>query len=203
MTWSGRGVRQSRRRFIRRRLCPDVLGENTDHQPFINRSLVEDIGCDALDRVPQRQELRLPCDALGTFYASEFIDGGVTDLALDGHIAVQHREPEREAFVVVSYYSVSRQRHRTASSKRQKENCEERARGADHSPNAPTRQKLAEAKARLGPSYPVQPLAMLAIIATSIDRRSATIARAPGSTSRLRSAREGRQGGSIAEQPAS
>ena len=130
MTWSGRGVRQSRRRFIRRRLCPDVLGENTDHQPFINRSLVEDIGCDALDRVPQRQELRLPCDALGTFYASELIDGGVTDLALDGHVAVQHREPEREAFVVVSYYSVSRQRHRTASSKRQKENCEERARGA-------------------------------------------------------------------------
>jgi hypothetical protein len=60
--------------------------------------------------------LRLPRDALGALYASKFIHGGITDLTLDGNAIVEHREPEREAFVVVSYYSVSRQRHQAASS---------------------------------------------------------------------------------------
>ena len=36
------------------------------------------------------------------FTPAEFVHGGVTDLAFDGNAVVEHREPEREAFVVVS-----------------------------------------------------------------------------------------------------
>ena len=79
-----------------------MLGEYPDDLAFDARPFVENIGCDALDGIPQRQELRLPCDALRALYASEFVHGGITDLALDRIGVVQHGEPERQAFVVVS-----------------------------------------------------------------------------------------------------
>src|SRR5260370_21674898 len=90
----------------------DMLGEYPDHRAFDGRAGVEQIGCDALDGIPQSQKLRLPRNARRTPDAGELVHRRVADLAVDGVVAVLHRKSERQAFGVISDNFATRQRHR-------------------------------------------------------------------------------------------
>src|SRR5918995_399117 len=107
--------RQTDVRASRARLFSDVLGEYPDDIALHDRCRVEHVGCDALDGISQRHKLRLPGQAFGPLDAGKLVHGGVTDLAFDGLVPIQHGELERQSLVVVSYNSAPGQRHRTTN----------------------------------------------------------------------------------------
>src|SRR3954468_21909513 len=127
----------------------NVLCEYPDDAAFDDGHLVEHVGCNALDGIPQRQELRLPGHAFCSFGAGQFVHRGIADLALDHIGGVQHGEPERQAFGVMPNNSVPGQRHQRASFGRLASKDEmPRRSSADVLPNASTGQKLAEPAAK-------------------------------------------------------
>src|SRR3954451_13120301 len=64
-------------------LSRDVLGEDPHHVALDGRRRIEHVGGDALDRVAQRRDLRLPCKAFSSLDAGQFIHRSVADLAFD------------------------------------------------------------------------------------------------------------------------
>ena len=90
-------------RGIRRELgtALQIPRENANDETAYAWPFLIQAGCDALDGVSQRQELRLPRGAFRALHAGELIQGGIADLA--GYdFAVEHCELERQPFGIVT-----------------------------------------------------------------------------------------------------
>ncbi|MHC2437854.1 hypothetical protein ACVMB0_005229 [Bradyrhizobium sp. USDA 4451] len=94
-------------------LLRNMLGEDPDRRAPEGRAAVVDVRCDLLDRVAQRNELRLPRHACGSTRAGQLVHRGVADLAFDFLIAVHHGEAERQAFGIISPDTATGEWHQT------------------------------------------------------------------------------------------
>ena len=109
-------------RWIKIRSCHNTIGhsplfgnvfsEYPNDVSFYIRAGVEQIGCNLLDCVAVRQELRLPGRRLAASFTSKSVHGGFADPTFDGFIPVQHKKRKCQSFAVMSDNFVTCQRHR-------------------------------------------------------------------------------------------
>ena len=92
-----------------------MVMKDADQPDWFRLSLSNKIRRDALDLVPDAQKLRLPFGGHGPFGAVQLIHCRAADHAVDGvgRGLVNHREMERHAFGVVTYYPAPLQCHRS------------------------------------------------------------------------------------------